>query len=95
MLLTKYLDTWVLEAGYFYGCRLLDGGCVPSPHLHCFQIINCQELDQLINEYKDIGFPLDRCKPKVIYSAGSIPYDNNFFDAIKFVNAMIVLNYEN
>lgn len=88
---TKYLNALAVGPEYFSGCRILDVGCGPIPHLHCFRDIERFGVDQLINEYRELGFPLDRYDPQVIYKVGSaenIPFEDDFFDAVVSVNAI-------
>ena len=87
----KYLNALAVKPDYFDGCRLLDVGCGPIPHLHCFQNVQPFGIDQLINEYIEIGFPLDRYDPQINYTKGSsenMPWKDNYFDAIVSVNAI-------
>ena len=78
---TKYLRALAVGSDYFSGCRILDVGCGPIPHLHCFRDIEPFGVDQLITEYKNLGFPLDRYEPQIKYKVGSaesIPFEDNF-----------------
>ncbi len=87
----RYLNALKVEPDYFRGCKVLDVGCGPIPNLHCFHDITPFGLDQLIAEYKEIGFPLDSYQPPVIYTKGSaehIPFEDHFFDAVISVNAI-------
>jgi SAM-dependent methyltransferase len=87
----RYLDALAVETDYFNGCRVLDVGCGPVPHLHCFSDIERFGVDQLIIEYKELGFPMDRYEPQITYKVGSaesIPFEDNFFDAVVCVNAI-------
>jgi SAM-dependent methyltransferase len=87
----KYLEALRVEPGCFSGKDVLDVGCGPVPHLHCFENIRRFGLDQLVDEYRAIGFPLDRYDPPITYlkgSAESIPARENSMDAVISVNAI-------
>lgn len=87
----RYLDRLLIPPDYFNGMKILDIGCGP---LHCaLAFTNCEVfgLDQLIEHYKRIGYPLDAYSARITYATGStekIPFEANFFDAVISVNAI-------
>jgi ubiquinone/menaquinone biosynthesis C-methylase UbiE len=87
----RYLRELKVDADYFKGLSVLDIGCGPIPFVLEFKDCQRYGLDQLIDEYKVIGFPLDDYSSEVTYLKGgaeSIPVDDDFFDAVVSVNAI-------
>ncbi|KJR41576.1 type 11 methyltransferase [Candidatus Magnetoovum chiemensis] len=86
-----YLKRLLIDKDYFKGKSVLDIGCGPHPRLLAFQDCRRYGLDQLINEYKTIGYPLDKYSEEITYLTGSaeaIPTEDNFFDAVIAVNSL-------
>lgn len=89
----KYPSKLYLPKDYFSGKRVLDIGCGPNPHARAFTNCKIYCLDELVEEYKEIGFPLDMYSSEndLVYVKGSaenIPFEDNFFDAVISVNAI-------
>lgn len=85
----RYKNDLFIDENSFLNQTILDIGCGPNGGIIGFQ--NCIKygVDHLIDEYRKIGFPLDRhninytnCKSE------NIPFENNYFDSIVCVNAL-------
>ncbi len=87
----RYLDRLLISPDYFKGMRILDIGCGPLPLALVFTKCEVFGLDQLVEYYKRIGYPLDTYSERMTYVSGrseKIPLENNFFDAVISVNAI-------
>jgi SAM-dependent methyltransferase len=86
-----YLDALGFSEDALVGLKVLDIGCGPTPYLLAFRDCERYGLDQLIEEYKRIGFPLDSYTPAQRFLVGSaerIPAPDVSFDAVLSVNAI-------
>jgi ubiquinone/menaquinone biosynthesis C-methylase UbiE len=73
----------------FNGDTVLDLGC--GPHGGLIGFTNCKKygVDDLINEYKLIGYPLDQYQIEYIHApAEKLPFPDRFFTTIVCVNAL-------
>jgi SAM-dependent methyltransferase len=87
----KYLDHLLVPADYFKGMNVLDIGCGPIPYALVFTGCRIFGLDQLIEFYRNLGYPIDGYSDRLVYIKGSaerIPVDDGFFDAVVSVNAI-------
>ena len=78
----KYVHQYI--EGY-----VLDVGC--GPHAGLIGFRNCQKygVDYLIDEYRRIGYPLDKHDIRYYNSSSEkLPFDNAFFDVVTCVNAL-------
>ena len=97
------INTWVntrierypkhlnIPRDYFKGMKILDVGCGPFPWTLAFADCDIYGLDQLVGEYKKIGFPLESYSSRLKYlkaGAEKIPAAEDFFDAVISVNAI-------
>ena len=88
---SKYPKKLNLPANRFAGKKVLDIGCGPNPWIAAFTDCDAYGLDQLINEYRKLGFPMERFSQRLTYLKGgaeNIPAKDNFFDAVISVNAI-------
>lgn len=85
----RYKKDLYLEDDSFAGKTVLDVGC--GPHAGLIGFRNCKKygVDYLIDEYRRIGYPLDKHDIKY-YNCKSekLPFDNEFFDVVTCVNAL-------
>jgi ubiquinone/menaquinone biosynthesis C-methylase UbiE len=89
--INKYPDLLLIPKDYFVGKTILDVGCGPIPYVLAFTNCKIYGLDQLIGEYKQLGFPLEKHSNRLTYingSAENIPVKDKFFDAVISVNAL-------
>lgn len=87
----KYPQALQVPADFFAGRKLLDVGCGPIPYALAFTDCEIWGLDQLIDEYRALGFPLDTYDPRLHYVCGAaeaMPFADGEFDAIISVNAI-------
>ena len=87
----KYLKDLLAEKNSFYGAKLLDIGSGPFPSALCFENCDVFCLDPLFDRYIAAGYPIHCYEPRAKFvqaKAESIPFENNFFDAIISVNAI-------
>jgi ubiquinone/menaquinone biosynthesis C-methylase UbiE len=87
----KYPKKLSLSVNHFEGKTILDIGCGPNPWATAFIGCRVYGLDQLINEYRKLGFPMERFCDRLRYLKGSvenIPVTDNFFDAVIAVNSI-------
>ena len=87
----KYPRRLFIPRDYFSEKRILDVGCGPIPCALAFIDCEIYGLDQLVDEFKELGFPLDDYSERLTYvqgSAESMPFEDNFFDAVISVNAI-------
>jgi SAM-dependent methyltransferase len=87
----RYPNRLRVPGDYFSGKRILDIGCGPNPYV--LGLTNCRVfgLDQLLSEYRKLGFPLDKFSDRLTYVAGCaerMPFEDNCFDAVVSVNAI-------
>jgi len=85
----RYKKDLYLEDNSFKGKKVLDLGC--GPHGGLIGFIDCDKygVDHLIDEYKMIGYPLD--KHGIKYYQGKsekLPFHDNYFDVVICVNAL-------
>ena len=86
----KYLQDLALPEDAFAGLKLLDIGSGPIPSALAFRDCEIHCLDPLLPGYVMAGFPLhyyDRAR-FVHAPAESIPYPDDYFDAVISVNAL-------
>jgi len=87
----KYPQALRLSRDYFAGKTVLDVGCGPVPYMMAFADCTLYGLDNLIEEFKIIGFPLELYSDRLTYIHGSgedIPLEDNTIDAVISVNAI-------
>lgn len=87
----KYPDNLKLPADYFEGKRILDIGCGPLPSAINFTGCEVYGLDDLIDEYAKLGYPMNGYSQRLTClkaGAENIPVDDDFFDAVISVNAI-------
>ena len=87
----KYADRLLIPRDYFDGKRILDVGCGPIPYALVFTNCEIYGLDQLIDGYRELGYPLDKYSDRLTYIKGNaedMPFEDNFFDAVISVNAI-------
>jgi len=82
-----------LPRDYFRGERILDVGCGPIPLALGFADCEVYGLDQLVSEYRTLGFPMDAYPAggRMTYveaGAEAMPFEDDFFDAVISVNAI-------
>ena len=87
----KYPDRLRLDRGALAGRRVLDVGSGPIPHLLAFD--NCERfgVDQLVTEYREMGWPLDHFAGEMQYLRGDaehIPAEDAAFDVVVAVNSL-------
>lgn len=87
----KYLHHLALPADAFDGMRVLDVGCGPLPY--CLAFTGCQitGLDELVDQYRELGYPLEAYSDRLTHLTGSaeqIPAQDASFDAVISVNAL-------
>jgi SAM-dependent methyltransferase len=85
----RYKKDLYLEDDSFYGKKVLDVGCGPHGGLIGFK--NCEKygVDHLINEYKKLGYPLDKHDIKYFQAKSEqMPFSDSFIDIIVCVNAL-------
>lgn len=81
----------LLPTNCFAGGRILDVGCGPIPHARAFTGCEVYCLDPLMDEYRELGFPLELHSSRLTFvSAGAerMPFETDFFDAVISVNAI-------
>lgn len=85
----RYKKDLYLEDDSFKGKKVLDLGCGPHGGLIGFTDCDKYGVDHLIEEYKKIGYPLDKHGIKY-YQAKSekLPFPNSYFDVVVCVNAL-------
>jgi len=85
----RYKKDLYLEDDSLKGKRVLDLGCGPHGGLIGFKDCDKYGIDHLIEEYKKIGYPLDKHGIKY-YSAKSenMPFPSFYFDVVICVNAL-------
>lgn len=85
----RYKRTLYLEDDSLEGKRVLDLGCGPHGGLIGFKGCDKYGVDHLIDEYKKLGYPLDKHGIKY-YSAKSerMPFSNFYFDMVVCVNTL-------
>lgn len=91
VVIDRYPNQLLLSRDCFRGKRILDIGCGPIPFALGFTGCEVYGLDQLINGYKELGYPIDKYSERFIYVSGSaenMPFEDNFFDAVISVNAL-------
>lgn len=85
----RYRDDLYLNESSFIGKRVLDLGC--GPHGGLIGFIDCEKhgVDHLIEEYKKLGYPLDKHNINYIDSKSEkIPFDDSYFDVVISVNSL-------
>ena len=85
----RYKKDLYLEDNSFKGKKVLDIGCGPHGGLIGFTDCDKYGVDHLIEEYKKIGYPLNKHGIKY-YQAKSekLPFPNSYFDIVICVNAL-------
>jgi len=85
----RYKKDLYLDDDDLFGKKVLDLGCGPHGGLIGFNGCDKYGIDHLINEYKKLGYPLDKHGIKY-YSAKSekIPFPSAYFDIVICVNAL-------
>jgi SAM-dependent methyltransferase len=87
----KYPSRLMVARDAFRGMRLLDIGCGPNPWALAFVDCEVHGLDQLVGEYRRLGFPLDAYDERMHYARGGaerMPFADDSFDAVISVNAL-------
>lgn len=85
----RYKKDLYLEDNSFKGKKVLDIGCGPHGGLIGFTDCDKYGVDHLIEEYKKIGYPLD--KHGIIYyqaTSEKLPFPDSYFDVVVCVNAL-------
>jgi SAM-dependent methyltransferase len=80
-----------LPTDHFRGKRVLDVGCGPLPLALAFTECEVYGLDQLIDHYAKVGYPLHKYPARMKYvlaGAERIPLPDHFVDAVISVNAI-------
>lgn len=88
---SRYTYCLEIPKDYFRGMRILDVGCGPVPY--SLELTDCEiwGIDPLIDMYKRLNLPMDKYSDRytvVSAPAESMPFEDNFFDAIISVNAI-------
>jgi ubiquinone/menaquinone biosynthesis C-methylase UbiE len=85
----RYKKDLYLEESSFKGKKVLDLGCGPHGGLIGFTDCDKYGVDHLIEEYKKIGYPLDKHGIKY-YQAKSekLLFPNSYFDVVICINAL-------
>lgn len=87
----KYPTRLLIPRDYFSGKRILDVGCGPIPSALAFTECEVFGLDQLVDGFRELGFPLDDYSERLTYIEGNaedMPLEDNFFDGVVSVNAI-------
>lgn len=87
----SYLTDLRLRADSFRGLKVADIGSGPFPTLLVFQDCERYCIDHLIEDYRQIGFPLSTFKSEIHFlqaKSEKIPVPDKFFDAIISRNAL-------
>jgi len=87
----KYVQDLQLPIDIFNNMILLDIGSGPFPNGLIFENCEVYNLDPLISDYIELGYPILQYNQKAKFIEGfseSIPMNDNFFDAIISVNAI-------
>jgi len=85
----RYKKDLYLEDDSFKGKKVLDIGC--GPHGGLIGFTNCKKygIDHLIEDYKKLGYPLDKHGIKYYHNKSeNMPFPNSYFDVIVCVNAL-------
>ena len=85
----RYKKDLYLEDDSFKGKKVLDLACGPHGGLIAFKDCDKYGVDHLIDEYKKIGYPLD--KHGIKYYQGKsekLPFHDYYFDVVVCVNAL-------
>jgi len=85
----RYKKDLYLEDSSFEGKKVLDLGCGPNGGLIDF--IGCEKYgaDHLLDQYKEIGYPLDKHGIKYYDTKSeNLPFEDSFFDIVVCVNAL-------
>ncbi|MBZ0303280.1 MAG: class I SAM-dependent methyltransferase [Anaerolineae bacterium] len=88
---SKYPNALRIRRDHFVGKTVLDIGCGPIPYLLAFEDCQLIGLDNLVNEYREVGYPLDEYSPRLKYVAApgeQIPLPTSSVDAVISVNAI-------
>lgn len=88
---TYYPERLLVPRDYFKGKKILDVGCGPLPCALAFTDCQVYGLDQLLDRYRRLGFPLDTYPSRMTYVVGgaeSMPFADAAFDAVISVNAI-------
>ena len=87
----KYPSRLLIPRDYFAGKRILDVGCGPIPSALAFTDCEIYGLDQLVEKYRALGFPLEEYSQRLTYVQGDaedMPFEDEFFDGVISVNAI-------
>lgn len=85
----RYLKDLFLNEDSFKGKKVLDVGCGPHGGLIGFK--NCEKYaaDHLIDEYKKLGYPLEKHGIRYFCARSEkLPFEDGFFDVVTCVNAL-------
>lgn len=85
----RYKKDLYLKDDSFKGKKVLDLGCGPHGGLIGFTDCDKYGVDHLVDEYKKIGYPLD--KHGIDYyqaKSENLPFPNSYFDVVVSVNAL-------
>jgi SAM-dependent methyltransferase len=87
----SYLKDLYLRADSFRGMRVADIGSGPFPTLLVFKDCERYCIDHLLDDYKELGFPVLQFGDRINFVAAKseyIPFTHNYFDAIISRNAL-------
>ena len=89
--LASYLTDLRLGADAFAGKKVADIGSGPMPTLLVFEDCERWCVDHLIDDYEELGYPLEQYREEVTFlgaSSESMPVEDDFFDAVISRNAL-------
>lgn len=90
----RYINMLRLPPDIFAGggrSRLLDIGCGPIPYALAFSGCEVYGLDELLTQYRRVGFPLHGYGDRIRFLAGQaehLPFPDATFDGVISVNAL-------
>ena len=85
----RYKKDLYLNDKSFIGKKVLDLGCGPNGGLIGFTDCDKYGVDHLLDQYREIGYPLDKHGIKYFDAKSEkLPFNNDFFDVVVCVNAL-------